>query len=282
MFKAEARHLPTLSQHCKKLFTGVFLPSHDHLHHARVWSHARSLLLLLDRSGIKIPDTLPEELMIAVFFHDTGLIRTPGEQHGKESRKFCEDFFSEQASGLPTGKSLDRILYAIEHHDDKSLNTSSTRIRPGMFPELLSLLSASDDMDAFGIMGIYRYAEIYLLRGIHPEQLPGSVTLNVRNRFENLQNTFDELTDFIRIQERRFRQVFDFYLSLARASANQNKKPVWESILIGIIYDALQKKQNLLKPERTMSATDFDKEIGNWFKAIDAENPDSEKPAYFT
>ena len=33
------------------------------------------------------------------------------------------------------------------------------------------MLSVADDLDAFGFTGIYRYSEIYLMRGINPNQL---------------------------------------------------------------------------------------------------------------
>ena len=32
-----------------------------------------------------------------------------------------------------------------------------------------TILSVADDLDAFGFTGIYRYLEIYLTRGINPE-----------------------------------------------------------------------------------------------------------------
>ena len=36
---------------------------------------------------------------------------------------------------------------------------------------LLTILSVADDLDAFGFIGIYRYSEIYLTRGIDPEKI---------------------------------------------------------------------------------------------------------------
>ncbi|MFC2099164.1 HD domain-containing protein, partial [Bacteroidota bacterium] len=254
---AETQWLSLLQKHCKQIFDGVFLPSHDHLHHLRVWSHARTLLLLLDGSGIELPPTLPEELIMAVFFHDVGLARTPGVLHGQESRKLCEEFVKDLGSGhmSPGRESLNRILHSIEHHDDKSLKTSIPRFSKGAPPDLLSLLSASDDLDAFGRMGIYRYAEIYLLRGITPTQLPGRVCTNVQNRFNNLQNAFGEFEEFINLQENRFRQVYDFYLSLSQAFASSTERTSWEPVLIEIIYEALLGGQNLLRTDRILPQT---------------------------
>lgn len=271
--EAEARWFDILYRRCAGLFSGTFLPSHDHLHHARVWGNARSLLLLLDESGITIPDTLPEQLLIAVFFHDTGMVRSAGEQHGMESRLFCEDFLNHAAGGseIPEKVSLEAILHAIEHHDDKTLISNKQDIRPGAVPELLSLLSASDDLDAFGNLGIYRYAEIYLVRGMAPEDLPPRIALNVKNRFDNLKNTFGQLEDFIRIQEKRYRRVYDFYLRLMEAFASRNEKPSWEFELIGIIRDSILNQKNLLKAGRILPQSEFEKEIKAWFRELDSE-----------
>lgn len=269
--QAEEKWYAPLYRHCRELFSGVFLPSHDHLHHSRVWSHARDLLLLLDESGAEIPVHLPEQLIIAVFFHDVGLSRTSGEEHGRESRLLCEDFFRAAADGLkkPGKESYAEILHAIEHHDDKTLKKGDSPDPSGT--GLLRLLSAGDDLDAFGATGVYRYAEIYLLRGIEPEELPSRVSSNVKNRFENLKNTYRNLDAFIRKQEIRFRRVYDFYLSLAQAYAAGNEKPSWEPVLIEIIRESLARKKNLLDPGRILPATGFSAEIGDWFRMLDRE-----------
>ena len=272
---AEARWLTPLFRHCRDLFSGVFLPSHDHLHHARVWSHARSLLSLLDESGTSIPESLAEQLIIAVFFHDTGLVRTHDEQHGRESRILCEEFFRGSRTGIqkPEPGAFRTLLHAIEHHDDKSLKSTATEYRPGYTPDLLSLLSVSDDLDAFGTIGIYRYAEIYLLRGIDPERLPHRVTKNVNNRFYNLKNTFTNSADFIRIQETRFRVVLDFYLRLSQAYASHDERPSWEPVLIEVFRDNLLHHQNILKTDRILPDTGFNAEIKAYFNSLDKENP---------
>jgi len=245
------------------------------MHHARVWHGARSLLLQLERSGLPIPEPIPEQLIIAAFFHDTGLTRTSGEEHGSESKLLCEEFFNNPARSVrqPEKESYMAILHAIEHHDDKSLKPGATgNFRSSQFPGLLNLLSAGDDLDAFGNMGIYRYAEIYLLRGIEPEQLPLKVSKNVRNRFDNLKSSFREQEEFIREQEGRFRKVYDFYLRLSQAFAGRNEKPSWEPVLIELFHMSMLQQVNLLKPDRVLPRTGFDDEIAEWFSALDAES----------
>jgi hypothetical protein len=260
-----------LFSYCRQVFSDHFLPSHDHLHHDRVWKNARSLLHLLDARGISPDPFLPGQLLLACFFHDTGLTVTAGEKHGRESRRICHEFFRKHKNrftGYPE-EALEKVLHAIEFHDDKSRK----RVSHGAEPGLLALLSAADDMDAFGLMGIYRYAEIYLLRGIHSERLPGRVSANVKTRFENLRQAFGYLDNFIAEQEQRFRQVYDFYLRLAQAYASWHEKPAWEPVLIDYFRSSLAAERNILKPERLLPSGDFNREIREWFLALEAENP---------
>jgi hypothetical protein len=44
----------------------------------------------------------------------------------------------------------------------------------------------ADDLEALGTIGIYRYAEIYLQRGIPLRELGNRILENVKTRFENL------------------------------------------------------------------------------------------------
>ena len=90
---AEELWLLPLLNHCHNLFSDVFLPSHDHLHHYRVWCHAKNLMILLEECWLQHIPELPRQLILAAFFHDTGLIHTRNEKHGLESRLLCEDFF---------------------------------------------------------------------------------------------------------------------------------------------------------------------------------------------
>ena len=81
----------------------------------------------------------------------------PGVKHGKHSRDLCQRFLME--NNLPENDFTD-VLEAIENHDNKDYSGNTIQ------NDLLTILSISDDLDAFGITGIYRYSEIYLTRGI--------------------------------------------------------------------------------------------------------------------
>ena len=266
--KAEELWLLPLLNHCNNLFSEVFLPSHDHLHHYRVWSYAKDLMIMLEESGCRISPELPQQLILAAFFHDTGLIYTHDEKHGLESRRLCEEFFRKGDHPLPEGFS--EILYAIEHHDDKSLRVRSITGEPEL--QVLRILSTSDDLDAFGYTGIYRYAEIYLCRRINPKELPVRILENLNNRFNNLKSIFGPLTHFIDRQEIRYWITYEFYLGLSEANAAETERPDWKMELIRVFQDGIHRKENLLKQERLLPELEHEREIQHFFMLIDEEN----------
>ena len=94
--------------------------------------------------------------------HDIGMSVDPGVKHGKHSRNLCLQFLNK--NNLPETDYRD-ALEAIEYHDNKDYISNSFK------NYLLTVLSVSDDLDAFGITGIFRYSEIYLTRGIDPEKI---------------------------------------------------------------------------------------------------------------
>ena len=267
---AENRWLVKLRDSCRQIFSGVFLPSHDEIHHSRVWFHARSLLELIQKGGSQLDDGIPEELILSVFFHDTGLSRAPGERHGKESLNLFDEYRKKNRDlfGHLANTSIQRIRHAIEQHDDKTL--TSDPVTPDFSPDLLTILSSADDLDAFGLMGIYRYAEIYMLRGIKPVELPAKVCTNVRNRFENLEKKFASFPGFLADQRPRYLQVYEFYLKLGEVLPGIDEKPSWEPQLIWTIYDGLLKGRNLMAPGRELPETGYE-EINRWFELLDLE-----------
>lgn len=266
--EAEELWLLPLLNFCNNLFLEVFLPSHDHLHHYRVWSYAKDLMLILAESGRKISPDLPQQLILAAFFHDVGLIRTNDEKHGMESRRICEEFFRKGDHPIPEG--FPEILEAIEHHDDKSLRRSPFLGDPGQ--QVLRLLSTSDDLDAFGYTGIYRYAEIYLCRNINPKELPARILENLNNRFNNLKNIFEQFPHFIERQEIRYWITYEFYLGLSQANAALAEKPDWKNELIRVFQDGIHRKENLLRGDRLLPKLEHEHEIRQFFMLIDEEN----------
>jgi hypothetical protein len=181
--ETERKWLPSIREKCASLFEGVFLPSHDLQHHQRVWNYARELLAEVERINPFMTKALVEGLFFACWFHDTGMAEDRGPAHGSLGRKRCGEYFMENS--VPGPPWLDEALNAIELHDskEKPVYRTLTKAHP---PGILELLSVADDMDAFGITGIYRYAEISLHRGVKVEDLGVMVLKNAEARFSNV------------------------------------------------------------------------------------------------
>lgn len=204
---AEKRYLAPLKEECSKLFSVTPIPSHDHLHHERVWKNASLLLQRLYDTGMLTDNRMPVKAIIAAFFHDTGLTVNRGEDHGKESRKLCRDFL--QKTGIHKDEQED-ILDAVERHDDKIYASGSDPA------SLAAILSVADDMDAFGEEGIARYLEIYSMRGITDREMPDLVISNVMSRFRHMESTYNMFPDLIDEQRTRVQTVTDYFKNTIR------------------------------------------------------------------
>ncbi|MFO7659105.1 MAG: HD domain-containing protein [Bacteroidales bacterium] len=203
LLKVESALLIELFNRSKELFVEKPLPSHDHTHHLRVWLHARNLLNELAGERFKLTDREIVKLIIAVFFHDTGLTKTYKSTHGLESRMICQQYLT-QKDDISEEDRLE-ILEAVEKHDDKSYIFSRNKT------DLFSLLSVSDDLDAYGAIGVYRYFEIYKLRGINEALIPSRVYENITKRFAFLEKNFLHLKVFVRKHKARKNYTQQFF-----------------------------------------------------------------------
>lgn len=208
---SEQKWLRPLYKHSKSLFEKTHLPSHDAEHHLRVWLHCRGLMIELHKAGIKSTHDNVDKAIIACFFHDAGLTQDIGEQHGFLGRKICEEYFKDD----PYFQSHDMndVLQAIELHDDKS-KKGVAEATPYTMKTIVKLISASDDLDALGYIGVFRYIEIYLKRGVPDNEIPKKVITNLRNRFSNFLNTYSDLQKFTEKQKLRFKETYDFFTEL--------------------------------------------------------------------
>ncbi|NLE36025.1 MAG: HD domain-containing protein [Bacteroidales bacterium] len=205
--QAEQKYRELLKGECKRIFSGMNMPSHDHLHHERVWENAALLLGRLYDTGIVNDPVLAEKAIIAAFFHDTGLTVNPGPDHGRQSRQFCRAFL--QTAGI-TGSDRQEILDAVEMHDNKDYKGRSDP------SSLAAILSVADDMDAFGQAGIARYEEIYTMRGIPASEMPGLIIPNVRSRFRHLESTYNMFPDLVREMQAGAETVINHFNNKAR------------------------------------------------------------------
>lgn len=208
---SEQKWLKPLYKFNRTLFERTHLPSHDAEHHLRVWLHCRGLLIELHKAGIKPTHDTIDKALVACFFHDTGLTIDMGEKHGLLGRKICEDFFNDNKE-LKI-KDFDEILEAIEKHDDKSKLIDSESSHYAM-KSLNKLVSSADDLDALGYIGVFRYIEIYLKRGIPNNEIAKKISTNLRNRFSNFINTYSGLPKYSEKQKFRFKETFDFFTDL--------------------------------------------------------------------
>ncbi|MBN2272843.1 MAG: HD domain-containing protein [Bacteroidales bacterium] len=211
--QVESRWLQILYEHVKELFSQTWLPSHDHIHHLRVWIHAKNLVEALSVSGYSFTEQKLKQLVIAAFFHDTGLTRTLDASHGKESRKICHDYLAK----MPQFSSEDykEILDAVEKHDDKSYRSlpANEQRQPD---NLLTILTVSDDLDAYGAIGVYRYLEIYVLRAIPLWLIPSKIIENISKRYNYLVQNYSELEDFIKVQQKRYQYTVRFFSEMEK------------------------------------------------------------------
>ncbi|HOW09868.1 MAG TPA: HD domain-containing protein [Bacteroidales bacterium] len=201
---AEIRYKPHLEDFFIKTWGPAILYSHDISHHRRVWKYAGELYLTTG------PDDLPaEKLLITSYLHDIGMATDRSERHGSVSMELCRSFLA--ANNMDTDHYSD-VLGAIESHDDKEYRKPASNHAP-----LLKILSAADDLDAFGYTGVYRYLEIYLARGIDPAIIGHEIIRNATVRFLNFESGFANYPSLIEKYKPR-------YLILANLMARHNSE----------------------------------------------------------
>jgi HD superfamily phosphodiesterase len=199
---AGQKFIPSLEEFFKSVYDDNKFPSHGIDHHRRVWRYAQELLQYIYPDEINENQLFVEKLLIACYLHDTGLAIEPGERHGLQSRNICENFLSKNKLNK---SDYEDVLNAIENHDKKEyLNTKLT-------DKLLLILSAADDLDAFGYIGIYRYIEIYLARGIQPGKLGQMARDNAEKRFKNFSLNFTRYPKLVRKHKARYMLLNEFF-----------------------------------------------------------------------
>lgn len=203
--RAEKNWLHALYAHVKEVFGSCFLPSHDHAHHLRVWNLSKQLMHEIAAPQHGLTPDLVEGVLIASMFHDLGMAQSTREDHGRLGRELCQSWFSENGHSPPA--EFESILAAIELHD-----TKEARIYPeaGTPPGILGILSVADDLEAMGIIGVYRYAEIYLLREIPLELLGSRVLENAEKRIRNLTSS-GSFAGVMEEYQQQFEELMRFY-----------------------------------------------------------------------
>ena len=236
---AEKKYRQILEEFFIEIWNGTVLISHDINHHQRVWLFAKELLAEITGSGSKINPELPEKLIIACFMHDIGMSSERGIRHGKKGVELCRQFLIRNHLDVSNYK---EVLYAIENHDNKEYINYS--------PEdaILTILSAADDLDAFGYIGIYRYSEIYLTRGVAPHLLGYRIRENAERRYMNFISVFGYNAELADKHRKRFLILDKFFANYNQESnrnARNNHDPEGYYGVIEIISEMINKKMLL-------------------------------------
>ncbi len=206
----ESHWLDRLYQYCQTQFSTVKIPSHDDLHHLRVWKLAKELMIELNESGVTFSAKEIEQIIIAIFFHDIGMVETIDKKHGLAGKIICEEYFRKN---VPDFKGdLNTILDTIEKHDDKEYK--SMVYHGDMHKHILSILCVCDDLDAFGAIGVFRYMEIYMLRGMKVAELAPAILQNIESRYNNFHQLYSHLHDFHDKQTQNYKFIKNFYIRL--------------------------------------------------------------------
>jgi hypothetical protein len=179
------------------------IASHGIDHHRRVWSYSKEFLQFIHPENTLQSSQLSSKLIIASYLHDTGMTVDSGEKHGKLSRNFCVQFFADNNIDQ---EEFSDVLEAIENHDNKNYSGNNST------NDLLAILSVADDLDAFGFTGIYRYAEIYLTRGIVPEKIGYLIAENAEKRFKNFIRTFGFAGEIVNKHKKRYEVLNNFFI----------------------------------------------------------------------
>ncbi len=255
----ENKWLKKLFAFVKKEFSDVWLPSHDQTHHYRVWMHAKSLLNdFTERENFIPDDTFLESLIICCFFHDVGLTVTRDARHGMESRRICERYLDQCKE--KEDLNLPDILNTVEQHDEKNYaNLSGTTNH-----HLHTLLSISDDIDAFGAIGVFRYFEIYWLRNIPFHEIPQRVISNATMRFDHLKNVFSGESSIVDNQMTKYQYLIEFYTCVREEIQCDDNPGIHSQILRDFIeYNMVQKNHFTIIKTRTIDSTGFYNSLQN-------------------
>ena len=217
--KVEKSWLIPLYTTCQHAFGQTHLPSHNEDHHLRVWILARDLIKQLEKQAIIFTRSDLTKIIIAAFLHDTGMSVTIDKTHGKESKKICKKFVEQyKPEGIDDPQEL---LDVIENHDDKEYQNKFAKIRNPK--HLFKILSVCDDLDAFGLTGVYRYIEIYLMRGIPVKNIASIVLKNLTSRIDYFTGSFSNIEKFHKKHVKRFDLTWDFFTDLNNHIIHENK-----------------------------------------------------------
>jgi HD superfamily phosphodiesterase len=204
---AELRLLKKLEDFFVSVYDDEAIPSHGLEHHRRVWRYVVELALEAEKHNRLNDSDLSQSLIIASFLHDIGMSVEPGEKHGRHSMEICRRFLRENHMDE---NDFPGMLQAIMNHDNKDYLNFSDQL------DILTILSIADDLDAFGFTGIYRYLEIYLLRGIDISEIGSAIRKNALSRYNHFAKAFAFSECLINRHKKRYNILDSFFIEYGK------------------------------------------------------------------
>jgi hypothetical protein len=202
IYETEKKYLKPLEDFFVRTWGETLLWSHNIDHHKRVWKYAREILETVFDSSTSYSQISPENLIVACYLHDLGMSADPGAEHGILSSRLCKKFLTE--NNLSESQFAES-LSAIENHDNKKTSYASSQ------NQTLKILTAADDLDSFGFVGIYRFYEIYTIRGVPTDEIGYTIRRNAGLRFANFKAAFSPFRELVRRHTERYHVLDDFY-----------------------------------------------------------------------
>ncbi len=199
---AEEKYKRVLEVFFTEIWGKNTLYSHGISHHRRVWKYARELIINNHENEEEGSNISPVKLLIACYLHDSGMSVNTGRQHGIHSSLICREFL--RRNGMPE-EEYGEVLSTVENHDNKEYGIKKGKM------DLSTVLSVADDLDAFGYIGIYRYLEIYISRGIAPEKAGYLIRENALKRYSNFELLFSTNSELVIKHRKRFLSLDNFF-----------------------------------------------------------------------
>ncbi|MCX5773833.1 MAG: HD domain-containing protein [Fusobacteria bacterium] len=142
------------------------------------YKHSKDLILLaeilVEMEMLKVDKNV---LLVSILLHD--LFADVGKKHGDLAAKYFKEQFSELFSQEQRAKIIEAVLY----HDEKNANFIETRNKHFVESKILYDV---DNMDAFGIKGVYRYIKVYASRKVPLLGLSELIAKNIISRYKTL------------------------------------------------------------------------------------------------
>lgn len=242
--------LPEVESACKQAFAGSHIPSHDFNHHRRVWRYANEITSYLESTSANTEQCY-FDLMVACYFHDTGLTINTNEDHGSDSLQLLKRWIEANPTVKPwiSQSAYDAVLL----HDDKSYKQHKFSKEPLSLDNTLAILCLADDMDALGYLGILRYTEIYLMRGIPPEALPAKVATNLESRFRFIEASIERIPELYQNQRQRYSITAQFFHDWANQQKSNEEYATFASLIQSIVIEHKQDWATLAKALKNQS-----------------------------